>query len=74
MISSRYPNGETVQPGDRVVLDGVYRGVVDLVLSPQTAEAKDFSCFDTGGLLINTADFGLMLVPFGSEEELERAR
>ena len=73
MISRSYPKtGEWIMVGDRVVLDEVHPGKVVGVFAPQTKDAEDYSCSDTGGLLIETESFGLMLLPFGSSQEIQR--
>jgi hypothetical protein len=70
MITSHYPTGRLIAKGDRVLLDGIYTGTVVEILDPKTEEAKTYACFDTGGLLINTDQFGLMTAIFGSSQEI----
>ena len=59
-----YDTGETIKKGDIVFLDN-HRGIVEAVFDPRTKDAAAYSCFQTGGILIKTDEFGLMLVEFG---------
>lgn len=73
MISPYYEETQdAIKVGDRIVLDGVYEGIVVGVFLPKSAEAKDYACFDTGGLLIDMEVSGLTLEPFGSVQEIRK--
>ena len=54
-----YSNGKSVHIGDRVGIDNldgrgvVATGLVVGVFPPESPEAQDYSCFDTGGVLIS---------------------
>jgi len=60
----QYHGGETVVEGDHVTYAGC-PAVVEGVFAPRTSEARDYSCWDTGGVLILEREpaklFGRML-------------
>jgi hypothetical protein len=73
MINERYlESGELIKVGDRVLLDEVHGGLVVMVMFPNTLDASNYSCSDTGGLLIELDVSGLTLLPFGTNEELRK--
>jgi hypothetical protein len=48
-------SGEVVQEGDIVVVIDK-RAVVERILSKRSQDARNFACFDTGGLLLRFDD------------------
>jgi hypothetical protein len=54
-----------IKKGDRIILDCKRKGTVLDILEANTDNAKDYSCFDTGGLLLQMDDWGLTVEPFG---------
>jgi hypothetical protein len=60
----RYATGETVVEGDHVAY-AECPAVVEGVFGPRTSEARDYSCWDIGGVLILEREppklFGRML-------------
>jgi hypothetical protein len=59
-----YDTGELIRVGDVIYIDN-HRGVVEGVFEPGTSDARAFSCDETGGVLVKTDEFGLMLEQFG---------
>jgi hypothetical protein len=47
----RYHSGETVIEGDHITYAGC-PGVVEAIFEPSTSEARDCSCWDTGGVML----------------------
>lgn len=74
MITFCYHTGEEVREGDRVFTGFKKFGQVLLVLQPGTRQAADYSCEDTGGVLIQedwegTPSFVLENPPDGDQWE-----
>ncbi len=46
-----YDSGETVVEGDHITYAGC-PGVVEEICEPGTSKARDYSCWDTGGVLL----------------------
>ena len=59
-----YDTREVIKVGEVIYLDN-HRGVVEGIFEPGTADSKAFSCEETGGILVKTEEFGLMLTQFG---------
>jgi len=55
---------EPINAGDLVYFDN-QAASVEAVLMPNTPEASNYYCEDTGGLLLTFEKFGLTLEPFG---------
>jgi hypothetical protein len=55
-----YVTGEQVLIGDRISVASK-QGAIENILMPETEDAKDFDCKETGGLLINFEDGDLQL-------------
>ncbi|HTI70128.1 MAG TPA: hypothetical protein VMF06_09185 [Candidatus Limnocylindria bacterium] len=53
-----------IKRGDRVNVDGE-KGQIGEVCLPHTELARDYSCEETGGLLVQFDDGILALLPFG---------
>ncbi len=70
-IDVKYEDGNFVEIGDRITLDG-HEGVVIEILLPRSQRAKDFSCFDEGGLLLQMKYYGLLVEPFGVTGRIEK--
>ena len=51
------------------MIEDVGQGIIDTVCEPNTEDARNFSCFETGGLLIATEKYGLMLFEFGDDTD-----
>jgi hypothetical protein len=67
MNEFQYCSGQRVETGDIIVVIGK-RGIVDKIFPAQTAEARDWSCFDTGGLLLKFEDGDLQVWPWINED------
>jgi len=67
MPDFHYHTGELIRDGDLVAVAGK-RAVIDRVISERTRESQDFSCFETGGLLIKFEDGDLQLWPDVDED------
>ncbi len=59
--------GRQIKVGDVVYLDN-HRGVVEGIFDPQTEDAFDYGVYYSGGIMVNTDEYGLMLIPFGTSE------
>ena len=68
-----YSDGSTVHAND-VIVFGSSRGTVDRILAPRTEEARDFGCFETGGVLLHTECWGLVLLPYIGDDLVLLAR
>jgi hypothetical protein len=67
MISSKYTeSGKAIKKGDRICLDA-RKGQVKKVCLAGTKLAKDYSCSESGGLLILFDDEILELHDFGGD-------
>ena len=64
-----YTDGMPVYTGD-IVEVAFQRGTIEMILIPGTTDARDFSSFDTGGLLIRFDTEGLLVVT-STDEDLE---
>ena len=62
-----YSNGSDVHEGDLISVCG-RRGWVERIFTPGTPGAMDFSCFDTGGVLLNFESGDLQLWPYIDED------
>ncbi|WP_432797894.1 hypothetical protein [Poriferisphaera sp. WC338] len=56
-----YATGKIVIVGDHVLFDGS-EGTIEAIYTPLTEDARDYSCYETGGVMINTEQFGLILM------------
>lgn len=66
VISSLYEGTDVpIKKGDRIILDGIRKGTIIEILSPNTDIAQSYFCNATGGLLVQMDDFGLTVEPFG---------
>ncbi len=66
IISPFYQDTDiAIKKEDRVIMNCKRKGTVIDVLKEKTDSAKDFSCYDTGGLLLQMDDYGLTVEPFG---------
>jgi len=63
----QYSTGEVVLNGDSVKVQNKIGTVVGL-FQPGTEQAKDYSCSDTGGVLIEFTDGDLQLWPVLDED------
>ena len=61
----------SVAEGDVVTFDG-RSGQIKLICLPATKAATDYDCYESGGLLIDFEEFGLVLEPFGFAEEIHK--
>jgi len=62
-LGRNYPGTiEPIRPGDKVLVDGDEANVIE-VFEPNTKDAADYDCEDTGGVLFDL--YGAMLIPFG---------
>jgi hypothetical protein len=72
MITYKYYDGSLVKKGDKVYT-GNLEGVVVEIFQPYTRNAKDFSCYNTGGVLIeeftHEGNKGLILFTSLDDEE-----
>jgi hypothetical protein len=65
-ISLTYADtGEPVKPGDECFLDG-HPVRINSVLIAGTTDAEDSYCDDTGGLIIESEQWGKVLIPLGA--------
>lgn len=64
-------SGEPVTKGDVVMVDD-RSGVVQELCMPNSHEAENYYCEDTGGLLIKFDDGLLELLPFGHHHRLTK--
>ena len=62
-----YSTGCLIDKGDRIVVID-QQGVVEEVVIPQTPQAKDYSCFNTGGVLLRFDSGDLQLWPYINED------
>jgi len=70
MIGPHYSNsGEPIAVGHRVLIDD-HPGSVVGIFAPGTEDAKAYSCFETGGLLLEMDEYGLVLEPFGNASDV----
>ena len=53
MTDFHYFSGETVQLGDKVS-DAGHIGIVTYIIHPNTQDAADFSCFEQGGIMVES--------------------
>ena len=66
VLSPYYQDTDIViKKGDRVIMHCKRKGTVVDILKAKTDSAKDYSCYDTGGLLLQMDDWGLTVEPFG---------
>jgi hypothetical protein len=73
VISALYQDTNiAIRTGDRVLMHGKRKGTVVDILSAKTDSAKDYSCYDTGGLLLQMDDWGLTVEPFGFYGTVEK--
>ncbi len=64
-VTSHYADtGRQVREGDKCYLDG-HPVRVKKVILPGSAEAMETYCEETGGLMLESAAWGLALIPFG---------
>jgi hypothetical protein len=71
-IGEKYCNCDIyVAVGDSILLDN-HKGIVVSVITKFTEEAMSFNCYDTGGILLEMEEYGLMLEPYGTHAYLER--
>lgn len=58
----RYQDGAEILANDIILFTGL-SGVVNQILQPQTLAAKDYACFDSGGVLLDVPDgLGFVLI------------
>ncbi len=63
-LSTDYPDsGDPICVGDQIEIDGIV-GVIERVLLAHTTDANELSCNDTGGILIQSGEYGRVLFPF----------
>lgn len=62
-------SGKLLCKGDRVRVDNL-KGRVEEVCPPNSPISRDFSCDDTGGVLIQFDDGVLALLPFGTHHRI----
>jgi hypothetical protein len=73
VISALYQDTNiAITAGDRVLMNGKRKGTVVDILNANTDSAKDYSCYDTGGLLLQMDDWGLTVEPFGFYGTVEK--
>ena len=65
-----YGTNRRIKVGDTIFLDN-HRGKVREIFEPLTQDADAYDCFKEGGILIETDEYGLMLVKFGEYAYLE---
>ena len=63
----KYCSGEEIRLGDRISVSGK-KGFVERVIAANTLEAKDYSCVDTGGVLLRFESGDLQLWPWMNED------
>lgn len=72
LLGPKYTDSnESVQKGDLVCVDELMGQVEEVCLSG-TQLASDYSCKDTGGLLIQFDDGILALLPFGHRHRISK--
>lgn len=62
-----YLTGERICAGD-AVLAGGKQAIVESVLLKNTNDARNFSCYETGGVLLAFQDGDLQLWPYINED------
>lgn len=62
-----YSNGVPIDEGDAITVIKKH-GSVDRIFAPKTDDAKDFCCFDTGGILLRFEDGDLQVWPHVNED------
>lgn len=67
-----YRDGTTVQLGD-VIIAASQPAKIEMILIPGTIDAQNFSCADTGGLLLKFDNGDMQLWP-SVNEDLELVR
>ncbi len=72
LVRFSYMGGEPIFVGDVVDAAG-QRAIVEKVIQPDSQDARDFSCPDTGGLLLAFENSDLQLWP-QADEDLEFIR
>jgi hypothetical protein len=74
VLSWKYSDSdESVRKGDVVMVDDRC-GVVQELCMPDSPEAENYYCEDTGGVLIKFEDGLLELLPFGHHHRIEQRR
>ena len=63
---------EPIQIGHVVLID-LHIGVIKMVMHAKSVEAKNYGCYETGGLLLEMKEFGLVVEPFGVLSRVEKA-
>jgi hypothetical protein len=63
----KYSSDVEVLEGDYITVTGK-RGRVERIFRAGAEESKDFSCFDTGGILLGFDDGDLQLWPWINED------
>ncbi|MBX9655313.1 hypothetical protein K2Y11_17000 [bacterium] len=73
MISPNYSDsGNPIAVGDKVLIDDLHSGTVVEIFAPGTEDAKAYSCFETGGLLLKLDRYGLALERFGNSSDVTK--
>lgn len=62
-----YSDGSAIHEGDSISVSGK-RGWVERIFAARTPAAKDFSCFDTGGVLLRFESGDLQVWPYINED------
>ncbi len=68
-----FDTGLPVQNGDQVTVDG-HAAVVKMVFLPESLDADEFDCIDTGGILFQMDKYGSTIIPFGHSCFLRRVQ
>ncbi len=71
MNSVTLSGGIVVSDSDLISVDG-NSGVIEKVILPGSADSRDYSCEDSGGLLINFDDGVLALIPLDHSHEYRK--
>jgi hypothetical protein len=67
-------SNERIRVGDFIQIDDEDSGIVEKIILEKTLRAKDYNCFETGGIMIRNKKHGLILIHGGSYEEIVKIK